>query len=58
VTLVAILTHVASALWKGVLLGLQYNPVFGIIGAVVAAAVLGSGQVQPSSLHGSSATVS
>ena len=40
-TLVAIATHVTSALWKGVLLGLQYNPVFGIIGAVVAAAVLG-----------------
>ncbi len=40
-TLVAIVTHVADALWQGVLLGLQYNPVFGIIGAVVAAAVLG-----------------
>ncbi len=34
-------TTVAEALWQGALLGIQYNPVFGIIGAVIAAALLG-----------------
>ena len=39
--MLAIVTGVAAALWKGIQLGLQYNPVFGIIGAVIAAALLG-----------------
>ncbi|TDB37882.1 MAG: hypothetical protein D9V44_07485 [Actinobacteria bacterium] len=37
----ALVTGAVRALWQGASLGVQYNPVFGIGGAVVAAALLG-----------------
>ncbi len=37
----ALVTGAARALWQGASLGFQYNPMFGIAGAVVAAALLG-----------------
>lgn len=40
-SLAALTTGVARALWQGVRLGMAYNPVFGIGGALAAAALLG-----------------
>ncbi len=37
----AVATGVVQALWHGVQLGIQYNPVFGIGGAIAASALLG-----------------